>query len=66
MGIERPSAVAIAEQVLSVTQAWRDYMAESEVSDSDMAILERCFAYQSVLAGFIDGGGSPRKPVRRM
>lgn len=66
MGIERPNAVAIAEQVLSVTEGWRDHMAESEVGDADMAILERCFAYQWVIAAFIEGGGRTRAPVRRM
>ncbi len=55
MGLERDQAVAIARDVLAVTEAWRDFMAAAEVSDSDMAILERCFAFQSVIRAFIDG-----------
>lgn len=52
MGIERTRAAAVADEVLQVTGHWRDHMAESQVSAADIAILERCFAYQSVIADF--------------
>lgn len=52
MGIEREGAVGIAEGVLAVVDHWRDFMTESDVSASDVAVLERCFAFRSVLAEF--------------
>lgn len=53
MGIERPRAAVLAEEVLQVTGHWRDPMADSEVSAADIAILERCFACQPVIADFV-------------
>jgi serine/threonine-protein kinase HipA len=54
MGIERNHAVAIAKDVLAVTEAWRDYMAEARVTASDLAILERCFVFHSVIETFVN------------
>ena len=57
MGIERDRAVRIAEDVLTVTEAWRDFMKQGNVADSDVAILERCFAYQGVVTEFVEFAG---------
>lgn len=54
MGLERELALEIAREVLGVVEAWRDFMAEAHVSPPDVAILERCFGFQSVIAEFID------------
>lgn len=53
MGIDRERAVEIGQQVLAVTEAWRDFMKQGNVVDSDIAILERCFAFQHVVREFI-------------
>ncbi len=53
MGLEEQTARQIAEEVLGVTAGWREVLAELGVSESDLAVLERCFAYQSVLEEFL-------------
>jgi serine/threonine-protein kinase HipA len=55
MGIERTRAVVIAGEVLAVAQAWQSFLKESDVVGSDVAILERCFAYQAVVTEFVGG-----------
>lgn len=59
MGIERDRAVAMATEVLAVTAQWRAFMAAAEVSRSDIAVLERCFAFQSVLEAFTGARPAP-------
>ncbi len=54
MGVDHARACKIAREVLDVTNAWQDFMVDAEVVDSDVAILERCFAYQVALQEFID------------
>ena len=53
MGIDTALATSIAREVLEVTARWQDFMDRSGVSGSDVAILERCFAYQSVIEEYI-------------
>ena len=53
MGISKARAGRVAEEVLSVTAHWRDRLADAGVSDSDVAILERCFSYQSIVEEFL-------------
>ena len=60
MGIERSQGIKIATEVISVTGKWHDFMTEAKLSSSDVAILERCLAYQSVLQDYI-GAESKRK-----
>jgi hypothetical protein len=54
MGVDHARACKIAREVLDVTNSWQDFMGGVEVVDSDVAILERCFAYQAALQEFID------------
>jgi serine/threonine-protein kinase HipA len=54
MGLEREHAVGIANEVLTVAAGWRDYMADAGVTASDVAILERCFAFHGVVASFVN------------
>lgn len=60
MGIARGAAVAIAREVLAVTEDWRSYMSDSSVSASDIAVLERCFMFQAPVAEFVSGAGKTR------
>ena len=53
MGISRASGTKIASEVVSVTEKWHDFMQEAKLSSSDVAILERCLAYQSVLRDYL-------------
>jgi len=53
MGLDRTQAGRIAEEVSGVTRRWRDFMSDASVSDADVGILERCFAYQSVIDAYI-------------
>lgn len=55
MGLNARTAKSVAEEVLAVTGRWRDALGESGVVDSDLAVLERCFAYQAVLEAFVEG-----------
>jgi len=55
MGLSSTAAVAIAEEVARVTEGWRDRLTEIGVSDSDVAVLERCFAFRSVVVEFLEG-----------
>ena len=63
MGVGHDAAVAIAREVLAVTTDWRDYMSEAQVSRADVAVLERCFAFQSVLDAFVDRSGAATAAV---
>ncbi len=54
MGVDHARAVKIAGEVLAVTNGWQDRMTEAEVVASDIAILERCFAFQAVVQEFVD------------
>jgi serine/threonine-protein kinase HipA len=58
MGLDRDVAVAVAREVLTVAAAWRDYMRQAGVSDSDVAVLDRCFAFQSAIAAFAEGSNT--------
>jgi len=53
MGLDGAVARTIAGEVLEVTESWRDRLKEADVSDADVAILERCFGYQRVLAEYL-------------
>jgi serine/threonine-protein kinase HipA len=53
MGLSPAAAATIAEEVLAVTDPWRDRLSEAGVSSADVAVLERCFAFQSVLKEFL-------------
>lgn len=53
MGLDKMRAGKIAEEVSSVTRRWRSFMTEAAVSNADVAILERCFAYQAVVDEYI-------------
>lgn len=53
MGISSARAGSVAEEVLMVTANWRDRLADAGVSDADVAILERCFSYQSIVEEFL-------------
>ena len=49
MGLGEADAIAIAREVLAVTDRWEEYMAEAHVLPADINILARCFAYVPVL-----------------
>jgi len=53
LGLERNQAQSITREVLSITNQWQQYMAEANVLSADIAILERCFKYQSTLEEFL-------------
>jgi len=53
MGLDRMRAGRIAEEVAGISRRWREFMADAGVGDADIAILERCFAYQPVIDEFI-------------
>ena len=55
LGLEPESARAIANAVCSVTDQWREYMAEAHVLAADIKILERCFAYADVVKRMATG-----------
>jgi serine/threonine-protein kinase HipA len=65
MGLERDRAVEIGKEVLAATASWRDYMAEASVTAPDLAILERCFGYESVIEAFVSVP-TPGKSKRRL
>ncbi len=52
MGLPEKRARSIADEVLAATADWREKLDAIGVSDSDLGVLERCFAYQSVLEDF--------------
>ena len=54
MGIDRAVAQEIAKEVLGVADDWKTFMNDAELAGSDVAILERCMAYRSVLGEYID------------
>ena len=53
MGVQGAEAMRISNEVLAVTGAWKDFMRQADVTASDNAILERCFAYQSVVSDYV-------------
>jgi serine/threonine-protein kinase HipA len=52
MGLPEKRALSIAEEVLEATEAWREKLSAAGVTDSDIGVLERCFAHRSVLESF--------------
>jgi serine/threonine-protein kinase HipA len=50
MGLSNTRVIQIAAEVASVTGKWREYMAEANVLPADIAILERCFGYNALIA----------------
>ena len=54
MGLSRSAARNIAEEVLAITDNWRDALSGAGVSATDLAVLERCFAYRNVLTDFLE------------
>ena len=53
MGLSQNKALQIAEEVLAATEPWQERLADVGVVDSDIAILERCFAYRNTLGEFV-------------
>jgi serine/threonine-protein kinase HipA len=53
MGLDRQSATRIAAEVVEVTAGWRECLSGAGVMDADIAVLERCFAYRSVLEDYL-------------
>lgn len=49
MGVADELAHEIAGAVLEVTATWRDYMTDAGLRESDLALLERCFALHQVV-----------------
>ncbi len=63
-GLPEEEGVQIAREVLAVTEDWEAQMREAGVSAQDIAVLQRCFAFQSVLTRYIGqarGRGKRRK-----
>ena len=56
MGLQEKRARSIADEVLAATADWREKLNVVGVPDSDLGILERCFAYRSVLETFVASG----------
>jgi len=56
MGVADELGHEIAAAVLEVTAPWRDYMTDSGLGTSDMALLERCFALREVVQRWHDKG----------
>jgi serine/threonine-protein kinase HipA len=56
MGVADELAHEIAGAVLEVTATWRDYMTDAGVGESDLALLERCFALCEVVERWHDRG----------
>ena len=49
MGVADELAHEIAAAVLEVTVTWRDYMTDAGIGESELALLERCFALREVV-----------------
>jgi hypothetical protein len=49
MGVADELAHEIGGEVLEVTAIWRDYMTDAGLGESDLALLERCFALRDVV-----------------
>ena len=49
MGVDDELAREIGGAVLEVTSTWRDYMADAGVGESDITLLERCFALRDTV-----------------
>jgi len=52
MGLRMTDAKRIAREVMKVAARWRDFMSAAGVVESDIAILERCMAFQSHIEKF--------------
>lgn len=55
-GLDETEGIQIASEVAKVTENWEAEMREVQVSEADIAILQRCFAFQSVLTDYIQQG----------
>lgn len=53
MGLAREVTQPIARAVIDVVEPWRENMAQAGVVAADIAVLERCFGYRSVLEEFL-------------
>ena len=62
MGLAEDDARRVAAEVLEVCSGWKAFMKEGEVMASDIAILERCYAFQSVVQDYLN---SKRRSQRR-
>jgi serine/threonine-protein kinase HipA len=49
MGVADELAHEIAAPVLEASKSWRDYMTDAGLGESDLALLERCFAMREVV-----------------
>ena len=49
LGLNRERGRRIADEVLEATANWREAMREAGVLESDVALLERCFAYRELI-----------------
>ena len=52
MGLAEKRARDITDEVLAATADWKDRLGQAGVTDADLGILDRCFAYRSVLESF--------------
>ena len=50
MGVDTDISHEIAGEILKVTAQWREYLAKVELGDSDLTLLERCFAMNDVVS----------------
>ena len=66
-GLSDEEGVQIAREILAVTEGWEAQMQEAEVSAQDIAVLQRCFAFQSVLTGYVKNARiSGKKTLRKL
>jgi serine/threonine-protein kinase HipA len=56
MGVADELAHEISSAVLEVTATWRDYMTDAGLGESDLALLDRCFAMREVVERWHDKG----------
>ena len=62
MGLPEEEARRVAAEVLAVCSRWKAFMKEGDVPDSDIAILERCFAYQTVVQDYLNSKRRSDRP----
>lgn len=53
MGLAREVTQAITQDVVEVVDGWRESLRDAGVAAADITVLERCFAYRSVLDEFL-------------
>jgi serine/threonine-protein kinase HipA len=63
MGLTRAAAMQTASEVLDATEAWRERMQDAEVLSADIGVLERCFAFRSVLERYVASGEGKPRPI---